>query len=128
MQSLSNVMDASMEDLARCPGIGERKVKRLYDTFHEPFKRVIARHPTIPVTPVQKDAETSSQNEVAEVEKEDNSPRKRTKKEPELTVKSALSAAFANYADKFGKKDNELQGQKTSETSAAAESETGKDN
>lgn len=26
MQSLSRIMDASMEDLARCPGIGERKV------------------------------------------------------------------------------------------------------
>lgn len=26
LQSLSHVMDASMEDLARCPGIGERKV------------------------------------------------------------------------------------------------------
>jgi DNA excision repair protein ERCC-1 len=25
-QSLSNIMGASMEDLARCPGIGERKV------------------------------------------------------------------------------------------------------
>ncbi|KAB2630136.1 hypothetical protein D8674_007655 [Pyrus ussuriensis x Pyrus communis] len=34
-----------MEDQARCPGIGERKVKRLYDTFHEPFKRVVASHP-----------------------------------------------------------------------------------
>lgn len=26
MQSLAHIMDASMEDLARCPGIGERKV------------------------------------------------------------------------------------------------------
>lgn len=26
LQSLSHIMDASMEDLARCPGIGERKV------------------------------------------------------------------------------------------------------
>jgi DNA integrity scanning protein DisA with diadenylate cyclase activity len=25
-QSLSRIMDASMEELARCPGIGERKV------------------------------------------------------------------------------------------------------
>lgn len=29
MQSLSHIMDASMEDLARCPGIGERKVRFL---------------------------------------------------------------------------------------------------
>lgn len=26
LQALSHIMDASMEDLARCPGIGERKV------------------------------------------------------------------------------------------------------
>ncbi|EPS61754.1 hypothetical protein M569_13040, partial [Genlisea aurea] len=39
--SLGHIMDASMEDLARCPGIGERKVKRLYDCFHEPFKREV---------------------------------------------------------------------------------------
>lgn len=26
LQSLSHIMDVSMEDLARCPGIGERKV------------------------------------------------------------------------------------------------------
>lgn len=30
-QSLSHIMDASMEDLARCPGIGERKV--FFDCF-----------------------------------------------------------------------------------------------
>ncbi|RWW03768.1 hypothetical protein GW17_00033045 [Ensete ventricosum] len=28
--SLSHIMDASMEDLARCPGIGERKVLHLW--------------------------------------------------------------------------------------------------
>ncbi|KAL2644805.1 hypothetical protein R1flu_012392 [Riccia fluitans] len=38
--TLAGVFQASMDDLARCPGIGERKVKRLYDAFHEPFRRV----------------------------------------------------------------------------------------
>ncbi|CAM6013424.1 unnamed protein product [Sphagnum balticum] len=37
--TLAAIMGASMEELARCPGIGERKVKRLYDAFHEPFRR-----------------------------------------------------------------------------------------
>eukprot|EP00897_Mesotaenium_endlicherianum_P010375 jgi/Mesen1/9366/ME000061S08805 len=37
--NFEGVMGASMEELARCPGIGERKVKRLYDAFHEPFRR-----------------------------------------------------------------------------------------
>ncbi|KAL3698044.1 hypothetical protein R1sor_012120 [Riccia sorocarpa] len=40
--TLAGVFQASMDDLARCPGIGERKVKRLYDAFHEPFRRVPA--------------------------------------------------------------------------------------
>ncbi|KAG4919814.1 hypothetical protein JHK85_058095 [Glycine max] len=51
--SLCNIMGASMEDLARCPGIGERKVKRLFDTFHEPFKHVESSRQAIPETSVQ---------------------------------------------------------------------------
>ncbi|KAK7356051.1 hypothetical protein VNO80_15317 [Phaseolus coccineus] len=51
--SLSNIMGASMEDLACCPGIGERKVKRLVDTFHEPFKRVDSSRQAILDTSVQ---------------------------------------------------------------------------
>ncbi|CAM6115019.1 unnamed protein product [Calypogeia fissa] len=39
-KTLSAIMNASMDDLAKCPGIGERKVKRLYDAFNEPFRRV----------------------------------------------------------------------------------------
>jgi hypothetical protein len=31
-------MKANMEDLSLCPGVGEKKVKRLYQTFHQPFK------------------------------------------------------------------------------------------
>ncbi|KAJ6928821.1 disease resistance gene NBS-LRR family protein [Populus alba x Populus x berolinensis] len=120
--SLSNIMDASMEDLARCPGIGERKVKRLYDTFHEPFKRVVSSHPVVPQTPVQKDTEPSSVNEVAEMEMEEANANKRRKKEPELTVKSALSSAFAKCAtNKLGNK--KFQGEKVGETSTAIDLE-----
>ncbi|WCJ43198.1 DNA excision repair protein ERCC-1 [Euphorbia peplus] len=115
--SFSNIMDASMEDLARCPGIGERKVKRLHDAFHEPFKRVVASHPVVPETS-QKDVEPSSVNEVIEGENEEEKI-KRRKKEPETSVKSALSAAFSKYADKFGKKTNKSQGGKKGETSVA---------
>eukprot|EP00164_Ancoracysta_twista_P008498 GFYU01012316.1.p1 GENE.GFYU01012316.1~~GFYU01012316.1.p1 ORF type:complete len:431 (-),score=36.24 GFYU01012316.1:270-1427(-) len=35
--SVSNVISASVEQLALCPGIGEKKAKRLCDTFQEPF-------------------------------------------------------------------------------------------
>ncbi|GKV08958.1 hypothetical protein SLEP1_g20527 [Rubroshorea leprosula] len=104
--SLSSIMDASMEDLARCPGIGERKVKRLYDTFHEPFKRIVSSQPAVPETSVQKNAEPSSAGEVAEVEKDGEDINKRRKTEPELNVKSALKAAFAKYAQTNGQKNN----------------------
>ncbi|KAM7273495.1 hypothetical protein ACFE04_028159 [Oxalis oulophora] len=99
--SLSNIMDASMEDLARCPGIGERKVKRLYDTFHEPFKRVVPSRPTVPETAVPNDVEPGSADEVKDIDNDDNTESE--KKEPEVTVKSALSAALAKYAEKFDK-------------------------
>ncbi|KAI8555772.1 hypothetical protein RHMOL_Rhmol05G0200500 [Rhododendron molle] len=99
--TLSHIMDASMEDLARCPGIGERKVKRLYDTFHEPFKRVVPKHLSIPETSTHNNFEPCPASEGNEGEKEDDA-KKRTKKEPETSIKSALSAAFAKYSDKIG--------------------------
>ncbi|XAR52343.1 hypothetical protein NMG60_11020353 [Bertholletia excelsa] len=106
--SLSHIMDASMEDLARCPGIGERKVKRLYDTFHEPFKRVVPKQIPIPDTCTHSNAEDSLVG--GEKEKEEDAS-KHGKKEPETTLKSALSTAFAKYSDKFGKKNNLQQGE-----------------
>lgn len=30
-----------MAELSVCPGIGPTKVRRLYDTFHEPFRRTL---------------------------------------------------------------------------------------
>ncbi|KAK9218996.1 hypothetical protein WN943_007635 [Citrus x changshan-huyou] len=45
-------------------------VKCLYDTFHEPFKRVVSHHPPIPETPSLKDVEPSSVNEVTKVKKD----------------------------------------------------------
>jgi DNA excision repair protein ERCC-1 len=31
-------MHASIEELSLCPGLGERKVKRLYNTFHQSWQ------------------------------------------------------------------------------------------
>lgn len=89
----------------------------MYDTFHEPFKRVVATHPT-EETPVEKDAGPSTVTEVTKAEKDSEDTSKRRKKEPELTVKSALSAAFAKYADKLGKQKSRSAGQKGYETAA----------
>ncbi|KAL8265987.1 hypothetical protein R6Q59_003331 [Mikania micrantha] len=103
--SLSHIMDASMEDLARCPGIGERKVKRLYDTFYEPFKRVIPKHSST----VETSTQHFSPREVKQDEDEIARSSKRDKKESNLTVKSALSAAFAKYKVKVGTENNHQQ-------------------
>ncbi|CAN6287717.1 unnamed protein product [Urochloa humidicola] len=99
--SLSQVMNASMEELARCPGIGERKVKRLYDTFHKPFKRVSVRSTLIvPDTPDREKAsgQPSSMNDGPEntAEKPGTS-----KKKKGSDVRSALTAAFAKYSEKI---------------------------
>ncbi|MBA0730594.1 hypothetical protein Golax_022801, partial [Gossypium laxum] len=118
--SLSSIMDASMEDLARCPGIGERKVKRLHDTFHEPFKRIVSSNPSVPETPVCKDAEPSSASEVIEADKYTEDTSKRRKKENEINIKSALTAAFAKYAGKNSKMNNKSEGNKGGGTLAAA--------
>ena len=32
-----------MDELSLCPGIGEKKVRRLYEAFHKPFSSVQAR-------------------------------------------------------------------------------------
>ncbi|KAG6590378.1 DNA excision repair protein ERCC-1, partial [Cucurbita argyrosperma subsp. sororia] len=101
--SLSHVMDASMEDLARCPGIGERKVRRLYDTYHEPFKRVVSTHPAVLETPTQNNTEPRSVGEEQDVDGKNTEDASQHKKEPELNIKSALSAAFAKYSAKIGK-------------------------
>jgi DNA excision repair protein ERCC-1 len=77
----------------------------LYDTFHEPFKRVVSSRPAVSETPGQDNAEPCSVSEEKEEDTSTEDANKRKKKEPELTVKSALSAAFAKYADKAGKKN-----------------------
>ncbi|KAK3172129.1 hypothetical protein Dsin_032578 [Dipteronia sinensis] len=90
------------------------------DTFHEPFKRAVSSHPPIPETPVLKNAEPCLETEATGLEKDTEDMSKiRRNKESELTIKSALSAAFAKYADKFGKKsNNSCPGKKGGETSA----------
>lgn len=74
----------------------------MYDTFHEPFKRSIPKQPSTVETSAQPFTPTVEK----ENEKEIGSSSKRNKKEPNLTVKSALSAAFAKYKEKVGIENN----------------------
>ncbi|KZV58350.1 DNA excision repair protein ERCC-1-like [Dorcoceras hygrometricum] len=113
--SLSHVMDASMEDLARCPGIGERKVKRLYDTFHEPFKRVVpAPSNAMPVKNLIDHLSDSKPTSVSEDEKEVPDARKRRNTDSETSVRSALQAAFAKYSVKNKKGEQRKEEEKNS--------------
>jgi len=32
-----NIIKASMEELSLCPGLGETKVRRIHEAFHQPF-------------------------------------------------------------------------------------------
>lgn len=82
-------------------------MKRLYDTFHEPFKRAASSYPsvvepTVTATEVQKDVNSEEPAEADEDFVEDS--RKRKKVEPEKSVKTALSTVFARYSDKLCKK------------------------
>lgn len=36
--SLQSIMQASLEELSLCPGLGEKKVRNLYQVLHEPFR------------------------------------------------------------------------------------------
>lgn len=100
----------------------QNQVKRLYDTFHEPFKRVVPLRPAAQEAPSQNNTESSSSARPPVSEEEITKSNKRKKKEPELTVKSALSAAFAKYSKKLGN-NNAAQG-KSEGTSIQVESET----
>lgn len=40
-KTVTSIIKASMDELAACPGLGPTKVKRLHDTFHEPFRKVV---------------------------------------------------------------------------------------
>ena len=41
--NLKHVMTASVEDIRLCPGIGEKKARRLYEAFHKPFSSAMAK-------------------------------------------------------------------------------------
>ena len=80
-------------------------MKRLYDTFHEPFRRVSSRPAVAMPEAPTKDSnieEPPSVDGITVVEG-NNPDALGAKKDPALNVKSALSAAFAKYADRVRK-------------------------
>ena len=73
-KTASGIMKASMEELAACPGLGPTKVKRLHDTFHEPFRKVVKQQ-RLPFAPSQAAAEQAGpsqhRSQVAEASMKD---------------------------------------------------------
>ena len=41
--TLKNVITATIKELQQCPGIGEKKVRRLFDAFHKPFSSAMSK-------------------------------------------------------------------------------------
>eukprot|EP00252_Welwitschia_mirabilis_P008535 TRINITY_DN20440_c0_g1_i1.p1 TRINITY_DN20440_c0_g1~~TRINITY_DN20440_c0_g1_i1.p1 ORF type:complete len:408 (+),score=86.50 TRINITY_DN20440_c0_g1_i1:193-1416(+) len=109
--TLAGIFGASMDELARCPGIGERKVKRLYDAFHEPFKRTVKKvHASNDCEPSNEGKELSDNQESSKTE--GNPSNNNEAKKPSLSVKSALKSAYEKYWDKLRPRD--IEGPKTS--------------
>ncbi|KAH9301894.1 hypothetical protein KI387_013477 [Taxus chinensis] len=109
--TLSGIMGASMEDLARCPGIGEHKVKRLYDTFHEPFRRVTKYSGS----PMRTEVASQDKAENGEDQTKESKESGRDKvdevveaKHPKISVRSALSLAYAKYGKKIGEQGDNI--------------------
>ena len=90
----------------------------MYDTFHEPFKRVIPKQPST----VETSAQLFTPSEAKEDVKETGRSSKRDKKEPNLTVKSALSAAFAKYKDKISTENKQPEEPETRNTNEGSSS------
>lgn len=80
---------------------------------------MVASRPAVSESSPLDNAEPCSVTEDKET-KDTKEESKRRKKEPEPTVKSALSAAFAKYADRVKKKSPQL---KNGDTSVAMEAE-----
>lgn len=84
------------------------QVKRLYDTFHEPFQREVSKH-AVPEAAANESTGPNPAPEREETETAVEDPKKRRKNEPDITIKSALSAAFAKYSHKVGRKTDKSQ-------------------
>lgn len=76
------------------------QVKRLHDAFHEPFRRAVP-NPAAPVA--ENPAGVAPENERNEGVEQNQETSKQRKKE-EVSVKSALKAAFAKYSGTIGSK------------------------
>lgn len=95
----------------------------MWNPAGKPFQRLLSRTSQLvrPVSSIRNNAESSSLIEDKQEDTEDVS--KRRKKEPEVTVNSALSAAFAKYSGRVGKRKSTSQVEEKGESIISKESE-----
>ena len=89
-KTVTSIMKASVEELSACPGLGPTKVKRLHDTFHEPFRKVV-RQQRLPFGPSQA---TDAKAEEGEEDKGEPSQQELSDV-ADLSIKDAEAAAVA---------------------------------
>lgn len=106
-ETLTGIFSASMEDLARCPGIGERKVKRLYDAFHEPFRRTTKQLQldnmlTKVSQSVTAESNTTLDSSTMQIDTVDTAvgASEPNADIPELSVRQALNTAYAKVVER----------------------------
>ncbi|KAK9122238.1 hypothetical protein Syun_019855 [Stephania yunnanensis] len=101
--SLSRIMDASMEELARCPGIGERKVSSSLESYFTVFINHWDMDCPTRAT-LEENVESSSADHKTETDQKVDADVAIQKKESSVTVKSALTTAFAKYSERLSKR------------------------
>lgn len=58
--TLKNVITAPIKELQQCPGIGEKKVRRLFDAFHKPFSSAMSKKRKLEATQTEKEGSSHS--------------------------------------------------------------------
>jgi len=58
--TLKNVITAPIKELQQCPGIGEKKVRRLFDAFHKPFSSAMSKKRKLEAKQTEKEGSSHS--------------------------------------------------------------------
>ena len=58
--NLKSIVTAPIDELTLCPGIGDKKVRRLYDAFHKPFHQTKA--------PTKESSVSTTENNIIDVD------------------------------------------------------------
>eukprot|EP00249_Psilotum_nudum_P008724 c21468_g1_i4 orf=216-980(-) len=108
--SVAAIMGASTEDLARCPGIGEKKVKRLHNAFHEPFRRVPKQPQLSSVGITPSIIAAGSVEPEQKITVTTDSASENSNEQPEVSVRKALDFALAKHGRRWSSHQQNVEG------------------